>query len=150
MAAIEKRISFRCDDALERQLDEILENEILKARRDNLSEPKLTDVIRMAIKEKYARDVTGEEKDTFMEMMKNSFELTVAGLLNSQKEYLSRYLDRIISDSKIEYNVLAKYLDIVLLASDFDGEDEQLFKKAIEKKCIFQEMIEEALMVKLK
>ena len=142
----ESRITVRCDELLRFQIDELLENEIKKATRNNTPIPSMADVIRKAVKEKYARDVTGEEKDTYMEMMKNSFELTVGGLFNSQKDSFIQKIDRLTEEIGFMYRVVTKYLDIVLLASDFKGEDEALFRKAINIKCMFQELIEEDLM----
>ena len=146
MAINEKKITFRCDDTLDKQLDEILEYEISKAKRNNQIVPRLADVIRMAIKEKYARDVTGEEKDIYMEMMKTQFEHVVGAAFSDIKLTIIKCHEKDLTQMEYMYNVLTKYNDITMLTSGFKADDEKSFRKAIDMQCVFKELIEEQLM----
>ena len=139
------RVAFRCDELLKNQLNELLENEKKRAEHNGSATPTLADVMRMAIKEKYARDISGEESDTYVQMLKNQFELTVKAMLDEQKLLIARYMEKGISNSKFEYDSLVKYLDLVLLTSGFKPDDVAFFKDAISRKCIFKDLIEEDL-----
>ena len=138
-------VTLRLDDELNGNLTELLENARNENSNKGLSVPSRSDIIRMAIKEKYAREIMGEEKDTYMQMLKNQFELTLKALLDEQKLLIARYMEKGISNSKFEYDSLVKYLDLVLLTSGFKPDDVAFFKDAISRKCIFKDLIEEDL-----
>ncbi len=141
----QRKITIRINDELNQMVNALVEKDRTRAQSENRLPMNPSEICRIAIKEKYMRDVTSEATFSYMGILKSELEVLLDSYFSANRDHINKLVSITNDKQEINYCVLAKMIGMILCGEGFPN-SEDAFSEVVKREYVYREIVEENIL----